>query len=183
MRYGGFCGLSKKHLSTERDINLVHKLHLQKEKKRKKKRLKRLRKFVKQLGWACFSPIIITIIMVIIIINLPGLVDFVKKMILKPQPKFWVCWEIKRFFFCLRTTNKSELCSGKKEEIVQVLRCLMKNLSSDWLMGHHDNKKRKKEKRKVKRRWVTEARRVWFGWASLWFRLGQNEKFWGNVWI
>lgn len=50
MRYGGFCGLSKKHLSTERDINLVHKLHLQKEKKMKKKRLKRLRKFVKQLG-------------------------------------------------------------------------------------------------------------------------------------
>lgn len=89
MRYGGCCGLSKKHLSTERDINLVHKLHLRKKRKGKE-RLKRWRKFLKQLSWACFSPIVITIIMMIII-NLPGLVDFVKKAILKPQPKFRVC--------------------------------------------------------------------------------------------
>lgn len=89
MRYGGCCGLSKKHLSTERDINLVHKLHLRKERKGKE-RLKRWRKFEKQLSWACFSPVVITIIMMIMI-NLPALVDFVKKMILKPQPKFRVC--------------------------------------------------------------------------------------------
>lgn len=182
MRYGGFCGLSKKHLSTERDINLVHKLHLQKEKKRKKT-LEAFKKVCKAARLSMFFSNNNN--------NNNG----------NNNKKFtWVGWfcekddsktstEIlsllrdKTFFFCLRTTNKSELCSGKKEEIVQVLRCLMKNLSSDWLMGQHDNKKRKKEKRKVKRRWVTEARRVWFGWASLWFRLGQNEKFWGNVWI
>lgn len=113
-------------------INLVHKLHLQRKRQKKEKKCSvwglSFKAAQLSIFHGHFSPIKIKIIIVGCLI-LWKIYCHTSTEILRSTRG----WQIKRFFFSLSlSVNKtSELCSRKNEEIVQVLRCLMKNLSSD----------------------------------------------------